>query len=942
MKTVRNFARFLDSLPVETQEYFLEFEARGLGRLKQWESLEALLTCFEYLQRKLDRFGIEALIADFDPLVDSDLSVVQDALKLSGPALRRDPSQLYTQLFGRMRYGVRPKVDRLLRNPPASPWIRDENGVLLPALGAVVQNISNDAQSSIALSHDGKFAISITNIENIQHVVRMWDLDTGEAQPFAFTSSEAIRDIFTTIDDRKMVLLSEHGALTVINVSFGVVEMSRDFRQATIIRIMDNGQRILAACGNGDIEIWDLVSGKLVVRPGRHRKVVSLVASPSGETIVSGSEDGTLAIWKGRGWSSNATFLAHEGAIVALAISESGRWLVSASRDGAVRGWDAADGTPRFAAHGFECSGDSCRSETLLLKERPGSLFVFSTGPDYTVKAWKWSAGNEGSAGLVTIPAFSIFSGHQDRITAIAMNPDGERLISSSDDGTLKEWSLTTGKLIHTFRGHTDKVYAVRITPSGDRAVSAARDNTVKVWTLTRGGGTVVDQGAPITDLAIANAGHRVISISLDESVCVWSLFSHRRMFFLAEQPSGKTYRLNRYDYVQGVAITPDGAKGVSLSGNGDLFTWRIIGSGSVFPSTDRGMLHHFRKCFPFRWRRKWKWNVDFDLMPDGKAVLSSTVNGAVHLWDFETGTILQSFYQGESRLCTLSAFLGKCLDPLHWLFGLHLVGCLSNMAMLIGAIAVVFKYKWKGFMWLIAGGGILYCVEAFIKSYDPAARRKSVTLAGSESRVAVSSRGIVEMWDSATGRLISRVTEPSIRGAGKLAGFCMSPWGRWLVGISNSRTEDAKEWPLSKLKREHDPSCKIHVRDARSSSLCSELPLSGRVRLIRFNKNETHLVVLTFHELTVWRLADSLMVGQLEGEYSGNLDISLDGTCLAALSEPIPHELVVLDMSTGAIARFMPDVQFTCVKITEDGKTVVAGDESGRVCFLAVEGRGD
>ncbi|MFH1738775.1 MAG: GTP-binding protein [bacterium] len=75
-------------------------------------------------------------------------------------------------------------------------------------------------------------------------------------------------------------------------------------------------------------------------------------------------------------------------------------------------------------------------------------------------------------------------AGHTDWVRACAVTPDGRRVVSGSDDQTLKVWDLETGREVATLAGHTGYVWACAVTPDGRRVVSGSDDKTLKVWDL--------------------------------------------------------------------------------------------------------------------------------------------------------------------------------------------------------------------------------------------------------------------------------------------------------------------------------------------------------------------------------------------------------------------------------------------------------------------------
>ena len=77
-------------------------------------------------------------------------------------------------------------------------------------------------------------------------------------------------------------------------------------------------------------------------------------------------------------------------------------------------------------------------------------------------------------------------------INGVAGLPN-ERVVSASDDRTLKVWNLAGAvspygslrvQCLHTLRGHRSSVLCVAALPR-DRIVSGSRDKTLKVWDVT-------------------------------------------------------------------------------------------------------------------------------------------------------------------------------------------------------------------------------------------------------------------------------------------------------------------------------------------------------------------------------------------------------------------------------------------------------------------------
>ncbi len=61
-------------------------------------------------------------------------------------------------------------------------------------------------------------------------------------------------------------------------------------------------------------------------------------------------------------------------------------------------------------------------------------------------------------------------------------SPDGRRVVTSSDDKTVRLWDAATAQQIQLLGGHTDHVSFAAFSPDGRRIASSSDDRTVRIW----------------------------------------------------------------------------------------------------------------------------------------------------------------------------------------------------------------------------------------------------------------------------------------------------------------------------------------------------------------------------------------------------------------------------------------------------------------------------
>ena len=109
-------------------------------------------------------------------------------------------------------------------------------------------------------------------------------------------------------------------------------------------------------------------------------------------------------------------------------------------------------------------------------------------------------------------------------MNSVAFSPDGDRVLTGSDDGTARLWSLETGETLQSFAGHSRPVFSVAFSPDGARVLTGSGDGTARLWSLETGETlqSFAGHSGFVSSVAFSPDSARVLTGSRDGTARLW------------------------------------------------------------------------------------------------------------------------------------------------------------------------------------------------------------------------------------------------------------------------------------------------------------------------------------------------------------------------------------------------------------------------------------
>ncbi|BAZ24946.1 WD-40 repeat protein [Kalymmatonema gypsitolerans NIES-4073] len=904
----------LAELSSEEIEHFLGEVPRLCLEGGQLNKLCRLLTDFDFIEAKINhpKFGVQALIEDYDLIDGAELlshpeydletvkalELIQGALRLSAHILIQDTKQVAEQFWGRLQCFQVPKIQAILEQAKQSKtlWFRPLTLSFTPPGGRLLRTLAGHCGSvkAILVTPDSKRVISGSS----DCTLKVWDLKTGKELHTLTGHSNSVYALTVTPDGKRVISGSSDSTLKVWNLETGEELHTLTGHRASVnaLTVTPDGKQVISGSSDSTLKVWNLETGEeLHTLTGHTASVNALTVTPDGKRVISGSYDCTLKVWNLETAEELFTFNRHLSSVIAVFITPDGKRVLSVSSNNNLKVWDLET---RKELSSVTYRGDRVSAVTVT---RDGLRVIFCSS-DNTLKAWNPDTTEE----LISL------KDHSAPVNAIAVTPDGLRVISGSRDKTLKVWNLETRKELSTLTGHSAPVNTVAITPDGLRVISGLSDNTLKVWNLqTREEvSTLSGHSAPVNAVAITPDGLRVISGSSDNTLIVQKLRTRQGVFSFITNLIKIGQMFTSYVHsapVNAVAITPDGLQVIFGSSDNTLKVWNFLTMGE--------------KLFPFdaqqdssnavvTYKSKQRISSSLDISENS----SQTLVQSGLMFHFRIGllkktlTIWYLVTEKKREKLTLNPRDGTTMtSDFRWAIyfseNKNLIVQDMNTGEEVSSLSSFYPGKNK-YLFLDSNGKLFidFCHEILpeiepdnnefhnttLRNEHPVTEHKSVAQSHQDSinAVAVASNGsqvisgssdcTLKVWNLETGEQLFTLT-------GHRHSVCT-------VTVT--------------------PDCKLAIS---GSSDCT---------------------------LKVWNLETGEQLFTLTGHSASVNAVTVTPNGKYVISAANDNTLIIWNLdSRKAIASFTGESPFSCCAVAPDGWTIVAGDSSGRVHFLRLEG---
>lgn len=198
--------------------------------------------------------------------------------------------------------------------------------------------------------------------------------------------------------------------------------------------------------------------------------IFTVAWTPEGRRLVTGASSGEFTLWNGLTFNFETILQAHDSPVRSMVWSRGEAWMVTGDHAGYVKYWQTnMNNVKMFQAH---------REAVRGISFSPTDSKIVTCSDDGTLRVFDFYRCQEER----------ILRGHGADVKCVQWHPTKALIVSGSKDNQqpVKLWDPKTGKALATLHAHKSTVMDLKWNDNGNWLVTASRDHLLKLFDVRK------------------------------------------------------------------------------------------------------------------------------------------------------------------------------------------------------------------------------------------------------------------------------------------------------------------------------------------------------------------------------------------------------------------------------------------------------------------------